>query len=135
MRTSLFKHDLPVTPAEHRVVVLGASNKPARYANQAQRLLTELGYQVIPVHPKLEQIDGLAVTPSLRMIHEPVHTLTMYVGAARSQAMIQDIVKLNPARVIFNPGSESAELEEALAAHQIEYLHGCTLVMLRTRQF
>ena len=41
----------------------------------------------------------------------------------------------DPARVIFNPGSESEELEAALRAHHIESLHACTLVMLRTRQF
>ena len=135
MRTQGFRHDLPPSPAEHRVVVLGASNKPARYANQAQRLLMELGYPVIPVHPKLERIEGLAVVPSLRLIHDPVHTLTLYLGAARSQPLIPDILQLNPARVIFNPGSESEALEDALRAHHIESLHACTLVMLRTRQF
>ena len=36
MRTKAFRHDLPATPAEQRVVVLGASNKPARYAHQAR---------------------------------------------------------------------------------------------------
>jgi hypothetical protein len=135
MRTEPLHHDLPATPAEHRVVVLGASNKPARYAHQAQRLLMELGYPVIPVHPKLERIEGIPVVSSLRLIHEPVHTLTLYMGAERSRALIPDIVALNPARVIFNPGSESTELEDALRAHHIDFLHACTLVMLRTRQF
>jgi uncharacterized protein len=135
MRTQGVRHDLPATPSEHRVVVLGASNKPARYANQAQRLLMEMGYAVVPVHPKLARIEGLAVVPSLRLIHEPVHTLTLYVGAARSRPLIPEIVQLNPARVIFNPGSESEELEDVLRAHHIESLHACTLVMLRTRQF
>jgi predicted CoA-binding protein len=135
MRSATFKHDLPATPAQHRVVVLGASNKPARYAHQAQCLLTELGYPVIPVHPKLASIEGLPVVSSLRLIHAPVHTLTLYVGAERSRALIPDIVALNPARVIFNPGSESPQLEQALRAHHIDFLHGCTLVMLRTRQF
>jgi predicted CoA-binding protein len=135
MRTESFRHDLPATPAEQRVVLLGASAKPARYANQAQRLLMELGYPVIPVHPRMARIEGIDVVPDLRMIHEPVHTLTLYLGAERSRALIPDIVTLNPARVIFNPGSESAELEDALRAHHIDFLHGCTLVMLRTRQF
>ena len=135
MRAEAFRHDLPATPAEHRVAVLGASNKPARYAHQAQRLLMELGYPVIPVHPKLAHIEGIEVVPDLRMIREPVHTLTLYVGAERSRVLIPAIVALNPARVIFNPGSESAELEDALRAHHIDFLHACTLVMLRTRQF
>ena len=117
------------------MVVLGASRKPARYANQAIRLLKAGGYHVIPVHPKIEEIEELAVHANLRSIHEKVHTLTLYVGAQRSQPLIDDIVALNPQRVIFNPGSESDALQERLKAHDIECIHGCTLVMLRTNQF
>jgi len=101
----------------------------------AQRDLMARGYRVIPVHPKVREIEGIPVVPSLRVITDPVHTLTLYLGAARSQELIADILRLNPRRVIFNPGSESPELEERLHHHQIPTVQGCTLVMLRTRQF
>ena len=135
MHTQTLPHDLPVEPAAHRVVVLGASAKPARYANQAQRLLMAMGYPVIPVHPRLETLEGLSVASSLRQVQAPVHSLTLYLGAARSQPLIPDILHLNPGRVIFNPGTESEALEAALRKHGIPYLHACTLVMLRTGQF
>ena len=135
MRREHFGHHWPASPAEHRVVVLGASPKPARYANQALRLLIEKGYQAVPVHPRIERIEGLPVAHHLREIREPVHTLALYVGPQRSEPMIADILELNPGRVIFNPGTESALLEERLRAHHIECIHGCTLVMLRTAQF
>ena len=128
-------HHRPTTPAAHTVVVLGASPKPARYSNQALRLLKDSGYHVIPVHPKVAVIDGLSMQPNLRAISEKVHTLTLYVGAQRSEPLIEDMVALNPQRVIFNPGSESDALQERLEAHHIECIHGCTLVMLRTNQF
>jgi hypothetical protein len=44
-------------------------------------------------------------------------------------------VALNPRRVIFNPGTESAPLQQALDEAGIEWLEACTLVMLRTGQF
>ena len=44
-----------------RVVVLGASPRPGRYSLEALRLLRQLGYEVIPVHPSAQQIDGLPV--------------------------------------------------------------------------
>jgi hypothetical protein len=37
--------------------------------------------------------------------------------------------------VIFNPGSESAELGRRLREHHIQWFEACTLVMLRTGQF
>jgi len=126
---------LPIPPANHRVVILGASPKVERYANRAQRLLMEGGYQVVPVHPKIPEIEGVAVIHDLAAVPQPVHTLTMYVGPERSASMADAIVGLKPARVIFNPGSESPALQERLRAAGTEVIEGCTLVMLRTGQF
>ncbi len=126
---------LPDDPAGHTVAVLGASPKPERYANQAIRLLKEKGYRVLPIHPKFALIEDLAVIPDLNAIGEPVDTLTLYVGPERTLPMIGDIVALKPGRVIFNPGTESSDLEAELTARRIPFIHGCTLVMLKTRQF
>lgn len=126
---------LPDTPAGHRVVVLGASPKPARYSNRAVRALLENGYRVIPVHPKVAVLEGLKVRHSLREIGAPVHTLTVYVNPDIGARLADDIIRLNPLRVIFNPGTELPALETRLRHHDVRCIHGCTLVMLRTRQF
>ncbi len=117
------------------VVVLGASNKPDRYSNKAVKLLKEHGYHVIPVHPRLSEIDGLPVAPNLTSIKEKVHTLTLYIGPQRSVTLADDIIALNPGRVIFNPGAESDELESLLTQRNIAFFRACTLVLLRTDQF
>ncbi|KOR32886.1 hypothetical protein TI05_04490 [Achromatium sp. WMS3] len=116
-------------------MILGATPKIERYANMAQREFMARGYQVIPVHPKIQEIEGLKVTNRLCDIDKTIHTLTLYVGAARSELLIEDILKLQPLRVIFNPGSESSILESQLQQQNIETIQGCTLVMLRTMQF
>jgi len=126
---------LPEAAASHHVVVLGASPKPERYSNQAIRQLLQGGYKVTPVNPAIPVIEGLAVTHQLPDIIEPVHTLTMYVGEARSNKIQDKILALNPARVIFNPGSESRDLLQQLEKQGAECIEGCTLVMLRTSQF
>jgi predicted CoA-binding protein len=125
-----------MNPAEHHVVVLGATAKPARYANQVIRLLRSKGYvHITPVHPRLTKSEGLPVTHQLSDIREPVDTLTLYVGPARLEPMTADIVDLKPARVIFNPGTESARLQQALDQAGIPWEEACTLVLLRTGQF
>jgi predicted CoA-binding protein len=117
------------------VAVLGASNNPDRYSNIAVRRLREAGHRVIPVNPALTEIEGLPVAQSLADINEPVDTLTLYVGPQRSVPMIDDILRLNPKRVIFNPGTESEELATALDRANIPHLEACTLVLLQTGQF
>ncbi len=118
-----------------QVVVLGASAKPDRFAYKAITLLNRHGHTVIPVHPKLTDINGLKVVHALAEIKTSVDTLTLYVGPQRSQAIIADIIALNPSRVIFNPGTESALLEQALSNADIAFEYNCTLIMLETGSF
>lgn len=125
----------PANPAERHIVVLGASKKPMRYSNQAVRRLLEQGYRVTPVHPRLEVIEGLTVSPNLPSVPQPVDTLTLYVGPERVQPLIEQVVRLKPNRVIFNPGSESDELRHRLEQTGIHWLEACTLVMLRIGTF
>jgi len=122
--------------SEHqRVVVLGASDNPERYSNKAVNRLRDNHHEVIPVHPKLDRIDGLEVVPNLGDIDGEVDTLTVYVSPKVSSALSDDIVALGPGRVIFNPGAENDELEAALAEQGIPTLRACTLVLLSTGQF
>jgi len=118
-----------------QIVVLGASNKPHRYSYKAIKMLQEYGHHVLPVHPKLENIDGLVVKHSLSQIQVPVDTLTLYIGPQRIKPLIDEIVKLNPSRVILNPGTESDELELALLHHEIPFVKDCTLLMLEHGRF
>ena len=120
---------------KQNVVVLGASPKSHRYSNKAVRLLLEHGHRVIPVHPAVETIEGLAVSHDLTDITDHIDTLTLYVSAAVSSSLQDDIVGLNPDRVLFNPGTENASLRKTLEDHGIRTQEACTLVLLTTGQF
>lgn len=117
------------------VVVLGASPKAHRYSNRALRLLREKGYDVIPVHPRVDKIEGLDVAHELKDIEQPIDTLTLYIGPARVQSLIEDIVAARPGRVIINPGTEDANLLKHLEDAHIPYEEGCTIVMLQHGTF
>lgn len=123
-----------LTPPQ-RVAVLGASHKPERHSNQAIRLLLELGHTVIPINPRLDVAEGVPAVHTLAEIGDTVDVLTLYVGPERSAPLTEDIVRLNPGRVIFNPGTESMALEARLDAAGIPHERACTLVLLRTGQF
>ncbi len=117
------------------VVVLGASDNPDRYSYRAVRELLSQGFKTIPVNPHLNKLLDLPVLSSLKDIKMAVDTLTVYVSPKHSSALKDEILELRPQRVIFNPGAENAELEQALDMSGIPYLHACSLVLLSTGRF
>lgn len=121
--------------ADEKVVILGASDRPDRYAYKAFKMLQEYGHQPIPVHPQLTSVEGVSVVSELKDISESFDTLTLYVNPKISEALSDQILQSGAKRVIFNPGTENQKLEEQLRANNIEVVEGCTLVMLRTGQF
>ena len=117
------------------VVVLGASPKADRFAYQAFQLLKQKGWTVVPVHPTFSNILGAPCYARIQDVPEKIHTLTLYVGAARSTPMIADIIGCRPRRIIFNPGAENPELAREALKNDIEVVQDCTLIMLNSGRF
>ncbi len=124
-----------IPPEKRNVAVLGASPKPDRYSNEAVRLLAKFDYRPLPVNPAVEEIEGMTCFPNLAALEEPVHTITIYLSAARSTPLIDEILAAKPERIIMNPGAENEDLAAAASGAGIEVVEACTLVMLRTGLF
>lgn len=118
-----------------KVAVIGASNKPDRYSYKAVMLLRDKGHEVFPVHPILKDVEGIKVFNSFRSIPEAIDVVTLYVGPSNQDELGDEILQKKPNRVIFNPGTENAQLIAQLREAGIEVLEACTLVMLTTGQF
>ena len=117
-----------------RTLVIGASENPERYSYKATVMLKEYKHEVYAHGLKSGQITGTPIETTWPSAQE-FNTVTLYVGPQNQASYIPQILALKPGRVIFNPGTENAEFEEALHAAGIEVVEGCTLVMLRTGQF
>ena len=95
------------------VAVLGASPKPERYAYKAFELLQEYGHRPIPVNPAFEEVLGEKCYPKISDVPRPIDTITIYLGEARSNPLIGEIVNARPRRIIMNPGAENSALAAA----------------------
>jgi predicted CoA-binding protein len=123
------------TTVPQTVAVLGASPKPDRYAYRAMEMLSEYGHRAIPVNPAFPEILGQKCYGSIAQVPERIDTATLYLGKARSDPLIGEILQANPRRIILNPGAENSELAAQAQARGIEVLEDCTLVMLRSGTF
>jgi predicted CoA-binding protein len=114
-----------------KVVVLGASPNPERFSNQAVRSLLKRNFTVIPVGIRPGFIEGQAIQTG-KPDAEFVDTLLLYLSPRNQIDYYNYIIKLQPRRIIFNPGTENPELITLCRMNQIEVVLDCSLVMLDT---
>lgn len=63
--------DIEAFLALRRIAVAGASRKPASYGRMVFRELRRRGYDVVPVHPEADEIDGIACVRRLADVQPP----------------------------------------------------------------
>lgn len=117
-----------------KTLVLGATTNPERYANMAVKNLQKHGHDVVAVGNKEGEINGINIeTQTLQF--EDIDTVTLYLNPERQKDYYNYILGLSPKRIIFNPGTENAELVALANAKEIETEYACTLVLLNTGQY
>ncbi len=117
-----------------KTLVVGASTKPWRYSHKAIESLRFHNHEVVAIGLREGEVAGVPIQKEFPDDND-IHTVTMYVGAANQSAYQEWLLKLNPQRVIFNPGAENPELQSLLEENGVEVLEACTLVMLATGQY
>jgi predicted CoA-binding protein len=110
-------------------LILGATPNPARYAHIAAERLVARGHEIIPVGIKQGRVQGKEILNGKPDVPE-VDTVTLYVGPRHQPAYYDWLLRVAPRRIIFNPGTENAELMKLARENDIEVVTGCTLVML-----
>ena len=120
---------IPMETSEKKTLVLGATEKPGRYANLAAHSLLRHGHKIELVGLKEGDIEGVQIQTGQPVL-EDIDTVTLYVGPQNQPPLYDYIKQLKPRRVIFNPGAENPDFEQDLLANQIEPVEACTLVML-----
>ena len=117
----------------HRVLVLGASLNPTRYAHKVALQLNRLAYDVVLVGHKPGIIDGLSIETHIP--NKSYDTVTLYLGVKNQQQYHDQLLKLKPKRIIFNPGAENSIFQKLAIQKDIEAFEACTLVMLSMGTF
>ncbi len=117
-----------------KTLIIGASNNPERYAYKAAVQLMKHNHPIVPIGIKKGETNGVEIINEMVPVID-IDTITMYINPELQKSYYDYILSINPKRVIFNPGTENAELENLLKEKKIEYVEGCTLVMLASNLY
>ncbi len=117
-----------------KTLVFGASLNPGRYSNLAIHQLIENKVETVAFGVREGTVSGVQIKTNLDDFQN-VDTITLYLNPARQKQYYQQILGLNPRRVIFNPGTENPEFYQILREAGIQVENSCTLVLLATKQY
>ena len=116
-----------------KIALVGASNDRSKFGNRIYRDLRSKGYNVIPINPKDENIEGDKAYTSIQMIEELPDIVNFVVPPPIAMKVAQNAVDLGVKYLWFQPGSESNEIENWLKdTDGIKYLiNACIMVETR----
>jgi predicted CoA-binding protein len=93
--------------AQKKFAVIGATDNTEKYGNKIFKNLKDRGYDVYPVNPKLEELDGVPVYGTLSDIPEKVDVVDFVVPPDVTEQILKECKKLGLSRIWLQPGSES----------------------------
>ncbi len=117
-----------------KTLIIGASEKPERYANKAFHSLKNHQHEVVMIGNKEGVIDGVSIQKGNPLFNN-IDTITLYLNPKNQEAYYDYILSLKPKRIIFNPGTENVEFQEIAKKQGIEIQEACTLVLLSINQY
>jgi len=112
------------------VAILGASKDRAKFGNKSVRAHRAAGYEVLPVHPKESEIEGLAAYPALAALPHAVERISVYLPPAVALAALPAIARAGAREVWFNPGAADAAVLAEAQRLGIPAIDGCSIVDL-----
>jgi len=110
------------------VAVVGASRDRSKFGNISVRAHLQQGYQVFPVNPNADHVEGLPAFESLRDV--PVENLDRVTVYLPPQLTLELLDEIAPAEVWMNPGSADEDVRVRADELGIEIIEACSIVDL-----
>ena len=118
-------------PDRPTVAVIGASPDRHKYGNKSLRAHLQQGYEVYPVNPNCEEVEGIRCYAAVGDVPvERITRVTMYVPPQVGMKLLEDIAAKGCDEFWLNPGSESDALIAKAEALGLRPILACSIVDL-----
>jgi uncharacterized protein len=102
------------------IAVLGFSRDRTKYGYRIYMTLNGLGYEVFPVNPNAEEVNGIKVYPNIGSLPKKANVAIMVTKPEVTEKVIGEIIDNGIRMVWMQPGSESQKAIERCKEKGIE---------------
>jgi hypothetical protein len=111
--------------------VVGASNNKDKFGYKVFKRLLAEGYDVYPVNPNCEEVDGMKCYKSLSELPKLPGAVSLIVPPSIGVKVLEDASKLGIKKLWFQPGAESDEIVQKASELGLDIVYdNCVLVAL-----
>ena len=115
------------------IAVVGATDDPAKYGARIYRNLKGKGYNVVPVNPGRDTVDGDPAYRTLSDLPEAPSIVDIVVPPPVTLKVLDECERLGFRNVWVQPGAEDAAVMERLRGGDFDYLAEGPCIMVESR--
>jgi len=121
--------DIDAFLCDKRLALAGASRSGKKFGNTIIKELSTKGFDVIPVHPEAETIDGRPCARSLAELSDDVDRLVAVVPPEQTLRLVEQAPAAGITKIWMQQGAESPEAVELCERNDITVVHGECILM------
>jgi predicted CoA-binding protein len=110
------------------IAIIGASNDRNKFGNKAVRAFRQQGYEVFPVNPKDEMVEGLRAFKSIAEVPVRPEMVSVYLPPPVLLKVLPDIAVKGCDELWLNPGTESDEVLAEAERLGLNVVQACSIV-------
>ena len=95
-----------------RIAVIGYSRTGKKFGNIAGKELIKKGYEIYPIHPEVQEIDGIACYPNLKSLDGKAAALLISIPPVNVPAVLEEAAQTGIKNIWLQQGSWSKEVQQ-----------------------
>ena len=109
------------------IAVVGASPDRTKYGNKCVRAYAAEGWEVFPVNPAADEVEGLTAYPTIKAVPGELNRISVYLPPRVTDRLIPELANKGAWEVWFNPGSADAEVLARARDYGLKVVDGCSI--------
>jgi len=110
------------------IAIIGASKDRNKFGNKAVRAFLQQGYEVYPVNPREETIEGLRAFKSIADVPVRPQKISVYLPPPVLLRVLPEIAARGCDEFWLNPGTESDEVLAEAERLGLNVIQACSIV-------
>lgn len=112
-----------------KIAVVGVSRSGKKFGNSVFKELKSKGYEVYPVNPNADEIEGTKSYPDINALKGMIDGAVFVVPPAQTEKLVRDAASAGISRIWMQQGSESKDAIKFCNENGINAVYGECILM------